>query len=200
MVDTVQFDVGGKIFKVSRALIDEHPDTMLAKMISEAWENENDKDKPLFVDRDGDLFAHVLNYLRYGSIDLPHSIPKTMFQRELDYYGIAAEDGTVKPMSFLEFAKTNEEQLKSSKETYDHHVLVRDMLALANKCHTKLLDGMGQEMVDFNFQSEVPELYKSYCRPNGNELLEKYLDEFFGLTALMYGNRLNRLLKVSIKK
>jgi hypothetical protein len=152
---------------------------MLAKMISEAWENENDKDKPLFIDRDGDLFSDLLNYLRYGSIDLPHSIPKTMFQRELDYYGIAAEDGTIKPMSFLEFAKTNEEEWKLSREKCEHHKLVHEMLDLAIKCHTKLLSGMGQETVVFFFQEEVPELYNSYRQQNGPELLEKYLDEFF---------------------
>jgi hypothetical protein len=66
-------------------------------------------DKPLFIDRDGDKFSYVLDYLHYGSIDLPPAIPKTMFQRELDYYGIAAEDGTVKAIPFLEFVKANNE-------------------------------------------------------------------------------------------
>jgi hypothetical protein len=33
MVDTVKFNVSGKHFEVSRALIDEYPDTKLAKMI-----------------------------------------------------------------------------------------------------------------------------------------------------------------------
>jgi hypothetical protein len=77
MVDTVKFNVGGRHFEVSRALIDQHPDTMLAKMISETWEKE--PDNPIFIDRDGDMFDHVLNYVRYGSIDLPISIPRTMF-------------------------------------------------------------------------------------------------------------------------
>jgi hypothetical protein len=172
---------------------------MLAKMISEAWENENDKDKPLFIDRDVDLFSHVLNYLRYGSIDLPHYIPKTMFQRELDYYGIAAEDGTVKPMSFIEFSKTNEEELKLSREKCEHHELIRDMLALAVKCHIKHLEGMGQETVGFDSLREVPELYRSYHR-NGSELLEKYLDEFFGLTAVYNSDRSGCYLRVSVKK
>jgi hypothetical protein len=206
MVETVQFDVGGKIFKVSRALIDEHPDTMLAKMISEAWENENDKDKPLFIDRDGDKFSYVLDYLRYGSIDLPHSIPKTMFQRELDYYGITAEDETVKAMPFLEFVKANDEELKrwneqvrQYNEKVQHHKLIRDMLALAVKCHHKLFAlGTVGESIDFPFQSKVCEQYNSYHRPNGKELLEKYLDEFFGLTAkLVYDGS---CLRVSVKK
>jgi hypothetical protein len=187
MVDTVQFDLGGKIFKISRALIDEHPDTMLAKMISEAWENENDKDKPLFIDRDGDLFAHVLNYLRYGSIDLPPSTPKTMFQRELDYYGIATEDGTIQPNSFHECVKANDAK-------FEEHKLAKEMLALAAKCQIKQLENAGQELVAFDIYKEERKLYYSYFK--GREMLEKYLDEFFGLTVTQSGT----LLSVSIKK
>ena len=93
MVDTVKLNVGGKHYEVSRDLIDQHPDTLLAKLISETWEKE--PDKPIFIDRDGEKFAHVLDYLRYGSIELPPSVPKSMFERELDYYGILVTDASV---------------------------------------------------------------------------------------------------------
>jgi hypothetical protein len=73
------------------------------------------------------------------------------------------------------------------------------MLILAVKCHHKLLAlGTGGETVVFNFQSEERELYNTYIRcPNGKGLLEKYLDEFFGLTALY---KYFCQLKVSVKK
>ena len=62
---TVKFNVGGKHFEVSRALIDGHAeDTVLVKLVSDTW-NE-DPSKAVFIDRDGDIFAHILNYLRYG--------------------------------------------------------------------------------------------------------------------------------------
>ena len=60
----MKFNVGGRHFEVSRALIDSHSDTMLGKLASDTW-NE-DPEKPVFIDRDGDIFARVLNYLRYG--------------------------------------------------------------------------------------------------------------------------------------
>ncbi|KAL7548999.1 hypothetical protein ACHAWF_012264, partial [Thalassiosira exigua] len=69
MAATVKLNVGGKHFEVSRALIDENSETMLGRLVSDAW--NNDPDKPVFIDRDGDIFAHILNYLRYGSIELP---------------------------------------------------------------------------------------------------------------------------------
>lgn len=64
MMETVKFNVGGRHFEVSRGLIEEHSDSVLGKLVSDAW--TADPTAALFVDRDGDIFAHVLNYLRYG--------------------------------------------------------------------------------------------------------------------------------------
>ena len=64
MIDTVKFNVGGRHFEVSRALIYEHSDTMLGKLVSDIW-NE-DPEEAVFIDRNGDIFVHVLDYLRYG--------------------------------------------------------------------------------------------------------------------------------------
>ena len=62
--NTIKFNVGGKHFEVSRDLMEMHSETMLGKLVSEAW--QQDPEEPVFIDRDGDIFAHVLNYLRYG--------------------------------------------------------------------------------------------------------------------------------------
>jgi hypothetical protein len=61
--ETVKFNVGWRHFEVSRA-IDNHLDTVLGKLVSDTW--QDDPDKAVFVDRDGDIFAQILNYLRYG--------------------------------------------------------------------------------------------------------------------------------------
>jgi hypothetical protein len=115
MADIVQFDVSGRIFKVSRALIDAVPDSMLATMISETWEKE--PGKPMFIDRDSDLFAQVLNYLRYGSIELPVTITQTMFQRELDYYAIPEADGSVTRANFWVYVKEHEARYNEVDES-----------------------------------------------------------------------------------
>lgn len=91
MVETVRLNVGGRRFEVSRAMIDEHSETMLGRLVSDTW-NEDPGQEELFIDRDGDLFAHVLNYLRYGSIELPITVARSMFEREIDYYGIISPD------------------------------------------------------------------------------------------------------------
>lgn len=95
--EVAQFDVGGRVFKTSRSLIDQHEDTMLARLVSDTW--QEDPNKSVFIDRDGDIFAQVLNYLRYGSITLPDNIVKDMFLRDLDFYGIVPKEGSVKSAS-----------------------------------------------------------------------------------------------------
>ena len=90
--DIVHLDVGGKIFKTSRSLLEKYKESVLATLVS-------DKQDIVFIDRSGDIFTHVLDYLRYGSISLPVTVSKDMFLRDLDFYGIVPEDDTVKTYS-----------------------------------------------------------------------------------------------------
>ena len=62
--NTIKFNVGGKHFEVSRDLMEKHSETMLGRLVSEAW--QQDPEEPVFIDRNGDTFAYVLDYLRYG--------------------------------------------------------------------------------------------------------------------------------------
>ena len=54
-----------------------------------------DYNEPIFIDRDGDLFVYVLNYLREGEIELPSSVPIKNFLNELKYYHIDALPGSI---------------------------------------------------------------------------------------------------------
>jgi hypothetical protein len=62
--DSYTFNVGGRYFEVSRALIDDHSESLLGKLVSDTW--NDDPGKTVFIYRSGDIFTHVLEYLRYG--------------------------------------------------------------------------------------------------------------------------------------
>ena len=94
---TVKFNVGGKAFETARSLLLQHEDTMLARLVSDTW--QEDPTKPIFIDRNGSTFDFVLDYLRYGSITLPMTVSKEMFLRDMDFYGIVHVEGTVKTSS-----------------------------------------------------------------------------------------------------
>ena len=90
--DRIRLNVGGRHFEVSRSLIDQLG-SMLARLVSDTW--NDDSDEVVFIDRDGDLFAQVLGYLRYGSVELPANVSRGAFRREMDYYGLAYDDAAV---------------------------------------------------------------------------------------------------------
>ena len=139
---TVGFNVGGKLVETSRSLIDEHLDTMLARLVSDTW--QEDPTKSVFIDRDGDIFAQVLNYLRYGSIVLPDKIVKEMFLRDMDYYGIIPAEGTVQTSSEA-WAKQVKDRVKKIDELESEASLLKmenDIQLLANHCASRYMFGV----------------------------------------------------------
>lgn len=90
MTEVANFNVGGQAYQVSRSLLEQHPETMLSKSASEQWQSESDAE--IFIERDGEMFRHVLNYLRDGKVNLPLTVTKKGFLSELEYYGIAGVD------------------------------------------------------------------------------------------------------------
>ena len=67
----VHIDVGGKAFTTTLETLTKYPNSKLAKMFSGKIPIVLDSLKQhYFVDRDGHLFRHVLNFLRNGSINV----------------------------------------------------------------------------------------------------------------------------------
>lgn len=89
---TVQVDVGGTVYKVSRSLVGSFPKTYLHKLVSKNWSINTSA--PIFIDRNGDRFQYVLDFMRDKEIHLPLSIPKTAILRDLEFFGFdfAASD------------------------------------------------------------------------------------------------------------
>jgi BTB/POZ domain len=103
----VVFDVSGRIFKVRRTVLDIYPETVLSRAASELWSATNvstlvaeaesppqsvqkEKKKPeaIFIDRDSDRFACVIDFMRNnGIVELPVTVSRDAFLRDLEYYG-----------------------------------------------------------------------------------------------------------------
>jgi hypothetical protein len=84
----VRFNVGGRIFEVSRSIIEQHPNTMLARMIDATWKRDDyQPGDALFIDRSGDRFQYVLDYMRDGKVFLPVTESRAAVAHELEYFG-----------------------------------------------------------------------------------------------------------------
>ena len=132
---TVQFNVGGKHFQISRAVVNNHPDSELSRLMADPSQTE-----PIFIDRNGDVFALVLDYMRHGQVVLPITCPMDTFQRDLEHYGIPYKEGTVRRDSYHaagEMTATmahHQEQLDCLRARTKSLDLTNKMEALASFC------------------------------------------------------------------
>lgn len=80
--DLVTINVGGVCFKTHRSTLKKHgPNYFDRKKLD--W-----PDSTLFIDRDPEVFVHVLNYLR-GYPNVPESLDprlRSMFDADLEFY------------------------------------------------------------------------------------------------------------------
>lgn len=87
--DIVELNVGGRYFATYRSTLTSQKNTMLAAMFSGRHPLKQDKKGRYFIDRNGDLFQIVLDYLRTGELVWPDNRQqKKQLKLELDYYGI----------------------------------------------------------------------------------------------------------------
>lgn len=64
----IRLNVGGKKFLTSWETINHQANSMLASMFKGNFNYATDEDGFAFIDRDGERFRHVLNYLRCSSL------------------------------------------------------------------------------------------------------------------------------------
>ena len=159
---TIRLNVGGTSYEVSRSTIEQYPDTMLARMVSEAWSSDDgsDKDKKaLFIDRDGERFRYVLDYMRDGSdVSLPVLVSKEGFLKDLEYFGFE----NVNPTNV--FSSSNYAQIVKKMNALDDD---HGFALLAHYCFTRfkvscdLRIGIVHDPSDVAFSTRNAIKYKS---------------------------------------
>ncbi|KAL6734221.1 hypothetical protein Aduo_004785 [Ancylostoma duodenale] len=91
--DVIELNVGGTHYSTTRQTLAKEPDTTLSKIADcspslpkGVIRLDNNK---YFIDRDGALFSHILNYLRTEKLILPEGFKETCrLLDEADYYEI----------------------------------------------------------------------------------------------------------------
>ena len=82
------------MYKVSKSLIEQYPNTMLARLVSDTWKKKKEEDGDsndgaIFIDRDGETFCYVLNYMRDMKVHLVNTdkISSKAVLQELHHFG-----------------------------------------------------------------------------------------------------------------
>ncbi|KAJ1080067.1 hypothetical protein NDU88_000289 [Pleurodeles waltl] len=85
----VTLNVGGKHYSTTLETLTRFPDSMLGAMFRGPWAAQRDASGAFFIDRDGKVFRHVLNFLRFHRLDLPEGYRElALLEREADFYQI----------------------------------------------------------------------------------------------------------------
>lgn len=136
----VKFNVGGTRYEVARSLFGMHPDTMLARMVSEQWQENPEAE--IFIERDGSRFQYVLDYLRDGRVYIPFALPKESLADDMNYYAISFEREHILYSEGGSYAAAQTIQKKMMMLDNEEKKAERrvEMLQFAKECFTRMVD------------------------------------------------------------
>eukprot|EP00971_Amphidinium_carterae_P133569 2645453-Amphidinium_carterae.1 len=83
MSDVIAFDVCGRLFKTLKFTIQKYPSTLLSQLLDDY---DTDCAKPIFIDRDPQRFALILDWYRHGVIHVPPSCSVQAVRRDAEYF------------------------------------------------------------------------------------------------------------------
>ncbi|XP_071118481.1 BTB/POZ domain-containing protein KCTD6-like [Haliotis cracherodii] len=82
----VDLNVGGRHLTTSLSTLTKYPKSKLAGMFSGRHPVAKDKDGRCFIDVDGDVFVHILNFLRFGKMPPPERASEV--NEYAEYFGL----------------------------------------------------------------------------------------------------------------
>ena len=140
--NTVILDIGGIHYKTSLTTINNYPNSMLAKIVSDRWNpNSEGSNKPIFIDRNGQRFKYVLDYLRDGKVNLPVGENVETFRTELEYFGIDIHPDSITSDDDLEMVslksrfrnhmKILDDKIEACEMSYVTHMIAKDVVRKA---------------------------------------------------------------------
>ncbi|XP_078078499.1 BTB/POZ domain-containing protein KCTD21-like [Mustelus asterias] len=89
MSGPITLNVGGKLYTTSLKTLTRYPESMLGLMFNGALPTSKDQQGNYFIDRDGKIFRHILNFLRTSHLDLPVGFQELeLLNREADFFQI----------------------------------------------------------------------------------------------------------------
>ena len=85
----INVNVGGYVYTTTLDTITRDPDSMLGTMFSGRQQIAKDTRGNYFIDRDGAMFRHILNFLRTSELCLPQSFDEfDQLSAEADFYQV----------------------------------------------------------------------------------------------------------------
>ncbi|XP_054770436.2 uncharacterized protein LOC129278254 [Lytechinus pictus] len=85
----IGMNVGGKIYQTSWSTLLRYPNTFFDSLFEGSADHPKDEQGNLLLDRDGETFRHILNFLRYGRVVIPEEFDDFhILEREADFLSL----------------------------------------------------------------------------------------------------------------
>lgn len=91
-----KLNVGGSKYEVSDSLLDRFPNSMLRRLTCDAWNDQENTEDEIFIERNGHRFQYVLDLMRDATVSLPFAVPRAQCIADLEYFNIDYEDSQIK--------------------------------------------------------------------------------------------------------
>ncbi|XP_013409143.1 BTB/POZ domain-containing protein kctd15 isoform X2 [Lingula anatina] len=186
----VHIDVGGSIYTSSLETLTKYPDSRLGRMFNGSIPIILDSLKQhYFIDRDGKIFRHVLNFLRTSQLVLPDDFTEwELLHEEVRYYDIAPLTKAV---------ETHRKERQKRKEKCDCvavHISPELGERVCLSAERALLDEIFPELnsaledgrnsgwnLDNRFVIRFP--VNGFCKLNSLQVLQRLIHYGFNITA-----------------
>lgn len=87
--EKLTINISGQRFECWRSTLEKYPHTLLGSVEKEFFYDEEANE--YFLDRDPDLFRHILNFYRTGRLHYPKTECITAYDEELSFFGIISD-------------------------------------------------------------------------------------------------------------
>ena len=95
--DSVGLNVGGIIYMTSASTLKRYSDTFFSRMLEGTIPSTKDDKGNFIIDRDGQVFRHILNCMRYDKLVVPDDFQEyTLLEIEAGFYSLPVLEGQLR--------------------------------------------------------------------------------------------------------